>query len=402
MPDEAEEIPSPAGISSPDGVDVAALFARLKDEVQRSEPAAGNGARHEARASTARADAERLWPVTFDQPVYRGPGARGALAHPVKRTLRRLIRWYVEPLARDQRIFNEATLKLVDELHERLDDARRETEALERRAGEGDQASAGLRREAEELHLRLTRVERRGGAPTGTVAAQPAATAIPDYFAFESRMRGSPELIRERQRVYIEDFRDAAPVVDLACGRGELLTLLRDEGVDARGVDADTDMVAFARGEGVDVEQGDVLTYLEGLENGSVGGFFAGQLVEHLSPPALVRLLELVHAKLRPGGLLVAETINPLAPMALRSYFADLTHAQPLVPETLALLVRQAGFARADVRYLNEPPAAERLRPVDLPPEPAFDPARAALAHNVDRLNEQLFGPLDYAVVARR
>lgn len=401
MPGEAEEIPSPAGISSPGEVDVAALFARLKDEVGRSEPAAGNGTGRLARSSTARADAERVWPVTFDQPVHRGPGVRGALAHPVKRTLRRLIRWYVEPLARDQRVFNEATLKLVDELHERLDDARRETEALERRAGGSEQTAAELSREAEELQLRLTRVERRGSAAAGTVAAQPAATAVPDYFAFESRMRGSPELIRERQRVYVEDFREAAPVVDLACGRGELLTLLRDAGIAARGVDADADMVAFARGEGVEVEQADVLAYLERLDNGSVGGFFAGQLVEHLPPPVLLRMLELARTKLRPGGLLVAETINPLAPMALRSYFADLTHAQPLVPETLALLVRQAGFARADVRYLNEPPEAERLRPVELPPEPEYDPARAALAHNVQRLNEQLFGPLDYAVVAR-
>jgi O-antigen chain-terminating methyltransferase len=215
-------------------------------------------------------------------------------------------------------------------------------------------------------------------------------------------MRGRTEDIRERQRAYLDDFRAAAPVLDLGCGRGELLALLRDAGVEARGVDADADMVAYARGEGLDVEQGDALAYLERLDEGALGGIFLGQVVEHLPPPALVRLLELSHAKLREGGVLVAETINPLSPIALRNYFADLTHAQPLVAETLALLVEQAGFRAVETRYLNAPPAEERLREVELPPEPEFDAAREALAQNVRRLNDQLFGPLDYAIVARR
>ena len=94
--------------------------------------------------------------------------------------------------------------------------------------------------------------------------------------------------------------------------------------------------------------------------------------------------------------------MNPLALGALKNYFADLTHAQPLVPETLVMLARQAGFERADVRFLNEPPADERLRPVELPPDAAFDDARVALAANVARLNEVVFGPQDYALVARR
>jgi hypothetical protein len=87
--------------------------------------------------------------------------------------------------------------------------------------------------------------------------------------------------------------------------------------------------------------------------------------------------------------LLVAETINPLSPLALRSYFADLTHAQPLVPETLALLARQSGFREVETRFLNEP--AERLT---IPDDPV-------IAANVRKLNEILFAPLDYAILAR-
>ena len=145
-----------------------------------------------------------------------------------------------------------------------------------------------------------------------------------------------------------------------------------------------------------------MLEHLESVEPASLGGLFSAQLVEHLPPPALVRFLQLAAAALRPGAPFVAETINPLSPAALRNYFADLTHAQPLVPETLVVLVRGAGFAEAEVRFANPPPVEERLQEVELPPDPAFDEARRALARNVARLNDVLFGPLDYAVAARR
>ena len=379
MPDEGGENGLSAGILPSEEVDVAALFARLQQEVRRGGATAPDGGSASARAAL-RAQAERTWPVSAERPLVRRPGLKGAVAYPVKRLLQPLLRWYVEPLAAEQRIFNDAVLKLVDELFATAD--RAETE--------GDAAARRL----DELQERLTRLERRPstGAPSAgpqTVAVQPAAATVPDYFAFEARMRGSTAAVSQRQRVYVDDLRDAAPVLDLGCGRGELLGLLRDAGVEARGVDADADMVAYARGEGLDVEQADVIAHLEGEADGSLGGIFAAQLVEHLPPPVLMRLLELAAVKLRPGGLLVAETINPLSPLALRSYFADLTHAQPLVPETLALLAEQAGFRRVDTRFLNEP--AERLAVAD------------DLVHgeNARRLNELLFGPLDYAILAR-
>ena len=363
--------PAPAGISAPDDIDVADLFERLREELRRG---AGAGDSPGAEFAATRALAERFWPVTAERPAGGGP--KGL----VKRFLRKLMRWYVEPLAADQRLYNNSVLKLVDALSERADAATASRERAER-----------LLRELEE---RLTRVERRGSGGAGTpapvtVAAQPAASALPDYFAFESRMRGSVDAIRERQRRYVDDFRDAAPVLDIGCGRGELLALLREAGVEARGIDADADMVAFARGEGLDVEQADLLEYLERVDARSLGGIFMGQVVEHLPPAVLVRALELASRKLRPGGVLVAETINPLSPIALRNYYADLTHAQPLVPETLELLARQSGFAETELRFLNEP--ADRLTEPD-------DPVIAA---NVRRLNELLFAPLDYALVAR-
>jgi O-antigen chain-terminating methyltransferase len=166
----------------------------------------------------------------------------------------------------------------------------------------------------------------------------------------------------------------------VSCGRGEFLRLLRAEGIEAWGIDADAELVASARGEGLAVEQADALSYLERLGESSLGGVFCAELLMDLAPAQLLSLLELAHAKLRPGGVLVAETINPLSPLALRNYFADLTRTRPLVPETLTLLARHAGFDATEIRYNNAP------QPGDVDP----------------RINEILFAPLDYALLARR
>jgi O-antigen chain-terminating methyltransferase len=409
MPAGAEKTSSSAGISS---VDASAHLERLQQEVRRA------GATQEPRSERAavvrdpRSEAEELWSVAVDRRIVRRPGLRGWLVYPLKRILGKLMSWYVRPFASEQRAFNAAVLRLADELSVRSDELRAEVtrESSERRSvvadlqggieretarlgAQTDELAARIaerRRLLAEVEERLLRLERRRAEPApATVAAQPGAASIPDYFAFESRMRGETDEIRARQRDYVDDFRGAAPVLDLGCGRGEFLVLLREAGIEARGIDADADMVAYARGEGLDVEQADALAALDERADGSLGGIFAAQLLEHLPPSALVRLLELAAAKLRPGGVLVAETINPLSPLAVRNYFADLTHAQPLVPETLELLVRQAGFSSVEKRFLNEP--AEKLTVPDDP----------VLARNVARLNDLLFAPLDYAIVAR-
>src|SRR6476661_1845279 len=281
MAGSGTKIPADAGIS----VDVAALVAQLREELAGGKNGAGRG-----QLLAARHRAERLWAVSADRPLERRPGLKGWVAYPVKKVLRPLLRWYVEPLAHEQRMFNDVVLKMVDGILEEVDRGERSREDALRTLGE--------------LEERLTRVERRGpAAAPSTVAAQPAQAAVPDYFAFEARMRGSTADVRERQRPYVDDFRDAAPVLDVGCGRGEFLGLLREAGIEARGVDADADMVAYARGEGLEVEQADALAYLEEQPDGAFGGIFAGQVVEHLPPATLLRFLELAAQKLRPGGL---------------------------------------------------------------------------------------------------
>src|SRR3954451_9082542 len=154
-------------------VDLDALVARLKEEVRQ----AGSPQVHASARAAARAQAERVWPVSAERRIVGRPGPRGAVSRPAKLVLRKLMRWYVEPLAGDQRAFNDAALKLIDALSEEGDALREQVAALEERA-----------RLADELEERLVRLERRGPAGGAlTVAAQPAAAAVPDYFAFEAR-----------------------------------------------------------------------------------------------------------------------------------------------------------------------------------------------------------------------
>jgi O-antigen chain-terminating methyltransferase len=396
--------------------EVAVLAARLREELQGGNRSRGSSNSLTGSRLLAREEAERFWAVTAERPFMSKPGvwgaARGFLLSPVKLVLRRLMRWYVEPAFAAQREFNSALLRTIDELHDSTEAALSELGGRVHDATElAGEVKASGERAVTELEERLTRLERKTRAPTPSAppAAAPAPAApastpvgMPDYFAFESRMRGSTELVRERQREYVDSFRDAAPVLDVGCGRGEFLGLLAEAGIEARGIDVDADMVAYARGAGHDVEQTDAITYLEGLPPGSLGGVFCSHVVEHLQPPALVRLLELSADRIRPGGTFVAETPNPRTLGILPGFFADLTHAQPLHPETLALLARECGFEAVELRFFREFPPEERLREVVLPDEAEFDEAQTALRSNVDRLNETLFGPQDYAIVARR
>jgi SAM-dependent methyltransferase len=374
--------------------DFEAIRDRLEAEFERGNDRLSEDP--DDRFALRREEGERAWSVSAERPFLYRTGAwgrtRGLLLVPAKSFLRKLMRWYVEPLAADQRRFNSAALKLVDAVSERTDAA---LAVLQSRFDELSPRVEQQGRRATELEERLTRVERRdrAAAPRAVqpaASSEPARLVFPDYFAYESRMRGATELVREKQHAYVEDFRQAAPVLDLGCGRGEFLALLRDAGVEARGVDIDPDMVAYAQGEGLDVDLADVVQYLDSVADASLGGIFAAQVLEHLAAPTVVRLLELAAEKLRPGGVLVAETINPVSPIALRNYFADLTHAQPLVPETLELLAQQAGFSNVETRFLNEP--EEKLA----------EPADPIIAANVRRLNDLLFAPLDYAIIARK
>ena len=162
--------------------------------------------------------------------------------------------------------------------------------------------------------------------------------------------RGSEQAIRDRQRVYLDLVADRGPVLDAGCGRGEFLDLLEERGIECRGVDLDPDMVRRCREKGHEnVEQGDLVEALERTPAGSLGAIFSAQVIEHLEHDRLLRFLELGLSRLRPGGLLIAETVNPHSAAALKSFWVDPTHVRPLFPEAVLALCALSGYAAGDV-----------------------------------------------------
>jgi len=237
------------------------------------------------------------------------------------------------------------------------------------------------------------------------------------YVGFEDRFRGSQDEIRARLKDYVPLFRDAvvrgleggkvAPVLDVGCGRGELLALLKEAGIGARGIDVNAEMVALCRERGFDAEQADALSHLESLPDASLGGLSAIQVVEHLEPAYLARFLETAFHKLRPGAPILLETINPACWMAFfEAYLRDLTHAQPIHPDTLRFLVQASGFSSVDVQYRSPVSDADRLPMVDPSSgedaPPPLSATIAAVNAHARQLNARLFSYMDYAVVGRR
>jgi SAM-dependent methyltransferase len=227
------------------------------------------------------------------------------------------------------------------------------------------------------------------------------------YAGFEDEYRGERLEIRERLAGYLPVFVAAGgPVVDLGCGRGEFLDALRERGIAGRGVDINPAMVERCRTAGLDVVHGEALTFLSALPDSSLGGVLAAQVVEHLQPDQLVRLIDLSLAKLRPGGRVVFETVNPACWAAFfSSYIRDITHVRPIHPDTLRFLLVARGFSNVDVRYSSPYPHEARLRPLPvtlLALGDGFGDVVREFNHNVEILNGQLFTYMDYAAVGEK
>ena len=278
--------------------------------------------------------------------------------------------------------------------------------------GVAQQALVSLKREVERL-----------GVPSASPAAHPASGAAggergPDrssrsaaftpsldaykYVGFEDQFRGSRDAIRARFESYLPLFEGRSAVLDVGCGRGEFLDLLKASGVSARGIDLNHEMAEVCRARGLDVSEADAVGHLSTLDDASLDGIFSAQVVEHLQPGYLLRFLELAFVKLRPGGRLVLETLNPACWVAFfESYIRDITHVWPLHPETLKYLVVASGFTKATIEFRSPVPQQDRLQPIAVPEnaDPRFADLAEAFNANVEKLNSRIFTYLDYAVV---
>jgi O-antigen chain-terminating methyltransferase len=240
------------------------------------------------------------------------------------------------------------------------------------------------------IHAELRTLRQKASLPADpasqVAAAPPHGFQDIDWLKFAEKFRGSETAIEQRQQIYALRFRDHAPVLDLGCGRGEMLEVFRRSNIEAKGIDLNEDSLAVCRAKGLQVESADLYAYLHALPDSSLRGAVCSQVVEHLPPERLPELIRLAHAKLRTGGLLAIETPNPecLAIFATHFYL-DPTHRHPIPPALLSFYLEEAGFGRIEVERLS--PAVETM---------------PSLQELPDAFRKEFFGALDYAVFARK
>jgi O-antigen chain-terminating methyltransferase len=299
-------------------------------------------------------------PDLISAPIVSERGALAGIIVEVKKLLRRLLAPFVlEPQAR----FNEAVVAALAEQREQLETI---AELLE----------AQREHPPEQL-----------------------ATEI-DYLGFEDRFRGSKDAIESRQTEYLDYFHDRGEIVDIGCGRGEFLALLRERGTNARGVDLNADMVARCREQGLVADCAEAVEFLDLQPDGTFGGVFMSQVVEHLPTEHLVALLDAIRRKTSKGAVLIIETINPESlPVLMRWFWLDPTHVRLVHPETLQYFMEQAGFTVKTVQFRRPVPNEAQFPTLEL----ANVPPDELTTYNdaVARINAQLFGPLDYFVVGQ-
>lgn len=278
-------------------------------------------------------------------------------------------------------------------------------------------ALAPPREEMKEIQERLGRVERevrrmlhlltseqegkKENQAEAVVARSLTLDSTLDYFGFENRFRGSQEEIKQRQKRYVEYFAGREPILDMGCGRGEFLELLRAAGVHATGLDVNPDMFLHCREKGLNVVQSDVFTYLGSLPGESLGGIFSAQMIEHFPPEEIIRLVRLCQSKLKPNGVIILETVNPQCLTTLaRAFYLDFSHRWPCHPEAMRFLLESIGFS--DIRLEFSAPVDPGIKIPILQKTDLFGKDTERFNRAAALLNELIFGYQDYAIIARR
>jgi O-antigen chain-terminating methyltransferase len=215
------------------------------------------------------------------------------------------------------------------------------------------------------------------------------------YASFENRFRGPQEKVREQLENYASLFPAGGKVLDLGCGRGEMVEILLTKGIEARGIDLNEEMIALCQARGLPCEKGDLIEKLILCQDDSLDGIFSSQVIEHLQPAVLELMIDLCFLKLKPSGVLILETINPTSVFALvQVYFLDPSHQRPIHPQSLKFLLETAGFKKIEIRY-SAHLKGERLQEI-----PGTDERTMILNQNLDALNELLFAPVNYAAIS--
>ncbi len=220
-----------------------------------------------------------------------------------------------------------------------------------------------------------------------------------DYFKFEDTFRGKRENVKEIQRAYVPYFRGVDGIIlDIGCGRGEFLELMYENGIPAYGIDIYDGFIDYCRERGFNVEKSDALTYLNKLQNCSLGGIFMSQVIEHLPNDYILALVRTAYQKLKPGCYFIVETPNPGCLAALSEFNIDLSHIRPIHYKTLEFILKESHFSSVE-RYHAEqtlyPVSAKHIQGSGIDNADEFN-------QGIDFINNLLFSYRDYTIVAKK
>ena len=243
------------------------------------------------------------------------------------------------------------------------------------------------------IHTELRLIRQRARTAVDTPSARPEPAPAPradsgamDYARFAERFRGSGDEIRKAQEFYRPWFDGRENVLDIGCGRGEFLELMRQMSVAARGIDLSAESVAECRAKGFDAESADLFEFLNNAAEGEFDGIFCSQVVEHLDPLRLPDMISLCAQKLTRGGVIAIETPNPDCLAIFATFFyLDPTHTRPVPSALLDFCLTEAGFGEIEIHPRS--PAAEIF------PE---------LLELPEAVRTRFFGGLDYAIIGRK
>lgn len=215
--------------------------------------------------------------------------------------------------------------------------------------------------------------------------------------AFEEHFRDpNADMVVAKAYADLADEINQEPVLDFGCGRGEFLELLRERNITCWGIEIDPKLAEDARANGLDVKAGDGLAILQAQQDASLGAIVLLQVIEHLTIQQQLDVIALAYEKLKPGGRIIVETVNPQSLYNYaHAFFIDPTHTRPVHPAYLAFAFEQAGFSEVKWQWRNSPPADDVLELETKEEDTPYN-------RNVARLNTLLFDAMDYALIVTK
>ncbi len=185
------------------------------------------------------------------------------------------------------------------------------------------------------------------------------------YLLFENRFRGFEKEIQRRLSVYLSLLDKKERVLDLGCGRGEWLSLLKEKGFKARGVDTNHLMISLCKEKELDVKEMDALEFLKSFKDESVGAITGFHIIEHLDFEVFIKILDEAIRILKRGGVTIFETPNPLnLEVGASSFYLDPSHKNPIHPKSASFFMESRGFVNVSYKLVEHNEFESKLKDI--------------------------------------